>query len=74
MPCANQRAPFVNTGVTLLQLLDMRKMLTEVLLTVTSEEMEDVAREVYAKERAKASKGITSGRKITYRTTEPQYM
>ena len=48
----------------MLQLLDMRKMLTEVLLTVTSEEMEDVAREVYAKERAKASKGITSGRKL----------
>ena len=40
-----------------LQLLAMRKMLTEVLLTVTSEEIEDVAREVIAKEKTKAAKG-----------------
>ena len=39
------------------QLLAVRKMLTEVLISVTTSEIESVAKEVYAKEKQKASKG-----------------
>ena len=41
-------------------MLRVRQMLTEILLGVTSEEIESVAREVYSKEKRKAQKGITS--------------
>lgn len=37
--------------------MKMKKWMTEILLTVTTEEIEGIAAEVYKKEKAKAVKG-----------------
>lgn len=41
----------------LLQMMRVRRMLTEVLLEVTNEEIDAIAQEVHHKERSRASKG-----------------
>lgn len=46
---------------SLFQVLKTRTMLTEVLLEVTSQEIEKVAVEVYGREKAKAFKGRGPG-------------
>lgn len=39
-------------------MLDLRKMLTEILLQVTTQEIKDIATEVYEDEKSKSSKCV----------------
>ena len=48
---------FVLIIVLYSQMLKVRRMLTEILLSVTDDEVEDIAKEVYRKAKETASKG-----------------